>query len=160
MAGMALAGAVLIVPMAAAAAPADLPDLPEHAAEKVAAAHAKAAEAAGEMKGEGRGLDPNRARGLDRAKEVSNSWLFTGDPKPGNGNGKALGQGRAEAVHDQLMEGNSPSDLGPHGQEVSQRARAMVKAFTGLKAKWEGHPGKGQGKGLGGPGGGEDDADD
>jgi hypothetical protein len=157
-AGLVLASVVLILPVAAAAAPVELPTLPEHAAEKVAAAQAKAAEAAGEMKGEkARGLNPDKTTGLERAAEVSNSWRFTGEPKPGNGNGLALGQGRADLVHAALAAGISPSTLDKHGESVSAAARAMAKAFEGSKAKWDGHPGKGEGKGLGGPGGGEDD---
>lgn len=157
---MMLACAVLIVPLAAAAAPAELPDLPDHAAEKVAAAHAKAAKAVGEMKGDGRGLDPDRARGLERAAEVSNSWIFTGDTKPGEGKGPVSSQGRAQDVHAALAAGLSPSQLDVDGDLMSERGKGLAKAFTGLKAKWDGHPGKGEGKGLGGPGGGEDDADD
>ncbi len=147
---------VLVIPAAAAAAQSGLPD---HAAEKVAAAHAQAAEAAQEHAGEkARGQNPDKTTGLARAAEVSKSWKFTGEAKPGNGNGNALGQGRSDAVHEALASGVSPSTLDKHGESVSAAAKEMAAAFKAMKAKPEGHPGQGQGKGLGGPGG--DDGDD
>lgn len=151
---MLVAVATLVAPLAATAAP---DGLPAHAVEKVAAAHAHAAAAAQELAAEkARGLDPDKTTGLERAAEVSQSWRFTGAENPGNGNGRALGVGRADAVHAALASGQSPSSLESHGESVSAAAREMGKAFQGLKAKADGHPGKGQGKGLGGPGGDDD----
>ena len=146
--------ATLAAPLAAGAASDRLPD---HAAEKVAVAQAHAAAAAQELAAEkARGLDPNKTTGLERAAEVSRSWRFTGAEKPGNGNGRALGVGRADAVHAALAQGLPPSSLDSHGEAVSTAAQEMTKAFKGLKEKAEGHPGRGQGKGLGGPGGNDD----
>lgn len=149
-----IAVATLTAPVAAMAT---TDRLPAHAAEKVAAAHSHAMSAAKEFAAEkARGLDPNKTTGLERAAEVSQSWRFTGADKPGDGNGRALGVGRADAVHAALANGRSPSSLGSHGEAVSGAAKELSRAFQGLKAKSDGHPGKGQGKGLGGPGGDDD----
>ena len=141
----------LAVPAIAVAQPSDLP---EQAAARVAEAQSNAAAVAQEMASENaRGLSEDKTTGLARAREVSNSWKFTGEDKPGNGNGQALGVGRADAVHAALEVGTSPSDLGSHGETVSAAASEMVVAFDGLKAKDEDHPGRGDGVGLGGDGG-------
>lgn len=152
---------IILVVVATVAAPvaagATTDRLPDHAAEKVAAAHARAVSVAQDFAAEkARGLDLNKTTGLERAAEVSNSWRFTGAEKPGNGNGRALGVGRADAVHAALANGQSPSSLDSHGEAVSAAAREMSEAFKGLKQKADGHPGKGQGKDLGGPGGDDD----
>ncbi|NIU64084.1 MAG: hypothetical protein GWN73_00985, partial [Actinobacteria bacterium] len=89
-----------------------------------------------------RGGDADKTTGLARAAEVSNSWRFTGAEKPGNGN--ALGVGRSDDVHAALAAGVSPSSLPSHGEAVSAAAREMAQAFNGMKAKPDGHPGKGQ----------------
>lgn len=134
---------LLAVPAMAGAVPSQLP---EHAAEKVAVAHATAAESASAHAADkARGHDPDKTTGLARAAEVSNSWRFTGETKPGKGNGKGLGVGRAAAVHEALAKGESPSALPSHGQAVSAAAREMRQAFDGMKAKREGHPGRGKG---------------
>ncbi len=138
--GIVFIAAVMAVPAAALAAPTDLP---EHAAERVAAAHAHAAETARGLSAEkARGRSDDKTTGLARAAEVSNSWRFTGGEKPGNG--KALGVGQSDAVHAALADGKSPASLESHGQAVSSAAHEMVNAFERMKAKPDGHPGKGQ----------------
>lgn len=159
--------ALVALPATVLASP---PELPEQAAERVAEARANAKDKAEQFANEkARGRDENKSTGLARAAEVSNSWRFTGADKPGNGvgqgngntdnPGKALGAGRAAAVHEALANGESPSDLPSHGEAVSAVAREMGGAYEAMKAKPADHPGKGEGKGLGGPGG-DDDADD
>lgn len=113
--------------------------------------------------GEGRGLDPDRARGLERAQEVSNSWRFTGADKPGNGpkttDGENRGSARSQQVHAALAAGLSPSAV--HNDAIDKPGKELEDAFNGFRAKRDGHPGQGQGKGLGGPGGpAEDEPDD
>ena len=149
--GLALVIALMALPTVAMAAP---PQLPDHAAEKVAAAHAHAQQAAANFAAEkARGHAEDKTTGLARAAEVSNSWRFTGADKPGNGNGRALGAGHANAVHEALAAGQSPASLNSHGKAVSAAAAEMQAAFEKMKTKPDGHPGRGQGKGLGGPGG-------
>jgi hypothetical protein len=131
---------ILGVPVAAVAAPTDLP---EHAAATVAAAHAQAADAAkGLSADKARGRADDKTTGLARAAEVSNSWRFTGGDKPGNG--KALGVGRSDEVHDALAAGVSPASLESHGEAVSSAAHEMVNAFERMKGKPDGRPGKGR----------------
>lgn len=138
--GTALIVTLLAMPAAALASPSQLPD---HAAEKVAAAQERAAYAASSMAAEkARGRNDDKTTGLARAAEVSNSWKFTGAGKPGNGN--AFGVGRSDDVHAALAAGVSPSSLPSHGEAVSDAAHEMTQAFNGMKAKPESHPGKGQ----------------
>jgi hypothetical protein len=121
----------LAIPAVAVAA---MPQLPDHAAETVAAAHAKATGAAQEFASEkARGLDPDKTTGLARAAQVSSSWRFTGADKPGNGNGKALGVGHSDAVHEALANGQSPSSLENHGEQVSAAAHEMIQAYQTMK---------------------------
>lgn len=117
-----------------AAAVAATPQLPEHAAETVAAAHSRAQVAAQEFAAEkARGHDENKSTGLARAAEVSNSWRFTGEDKPGNGNGRALGVGHSDDVHEALANGQSPSSLESHGKKVSAAAHEMIEAYQTMK---------------------------
>lgn len=133
--GILLAVGVVAIP---AMAIAQTSQLPEHAAARVAEAHAQAVAVAQEMASENaRGLDENKTTGLARAAEVSKSWRFTGVDRPGYGNGRALGTRRADAVHEALAAGKSPSSLGSHGESVSAAAHEMVEAFAGMKAKSE-----------------------
>lgn len=148
----------VIVPATAGA----VPGLSDEATATVAEARLVAATVAGELlhaNGEGRGLDPDRARGLARAQEVSQSWKFTGEDKPGNGPKQrdegARGSARSQQVHEALAAGLSPSAV--HNPGIDKPGKELQDAFNGFKAKREGHPGKGQGKGLGGPGGTDDD---
>lgn len=158
---MAAAACAMLLPSAALA----VPGLGEDSTAVVEQARLTAANAAAEILdavGEGRGLDPDRARGLDRAREVSNSWRFTGADKPGNGpkpkDGKTNGSVRSQQVHEALAAGLSPSAV--HNPNIEKPGKELEDAFNGFKAKREGHPGKGQGKGLGGPGGPDEDEPD
>ncbi|MBT8240391.1 MAG: hypothetical protein KJN63_04115 [Acidimicrobiia bacterium] len=160
---LALAGTVaLILPATALAVP-GVDDDATASIEKARVTAAAAASAMLQAEGEGRGLDPDRARGLERAKEVSNSWRFTGEDKPGNGpkpkDDKVTGNARSQQVHEALAAGLSPSAI--HNPNIDKPGKELEDAFNGFKQKRDGHPGKGQGKGLGGPGGpDEDDPDD
>lgn len=141
------------------------PELSSESAAIVASSRAVASSAAAAMlqaEGEGRGLDPDRARGLERAAEVSKSWKFTGEPKPGKGPKADKGpneniSARAQQVHEALAAGLSPSAV--HNPDIDKPGGEVASAFNKFKAKRENHPGKGQGKGLGGPGG-DDRSDD
>ncbi len=149
---VALAMAVTIPAGAVAASP-----LPERASAVAEAARLHAAGVAQDIlsaRGAGRGLDPDRTKGLARAAEVSQSWRFTGEAKPGKGpkSGNA-GQARAAQVHAALAAGASPSAV--HNPAVDKPGAELAAAFNSFKAKREDHPGKGQGKGLGGPGDGD-----
>ncbi len=148
----------IAIPSAAIAGP----GLSTESAAVVASSRSVASAAATAMlhvEGEGRGLDPDRARGLERAAEVSKSWKFTGEEKPGKGpkidkEPKTNGSARSQQVHEALAAGLSPSAV--HNPNIDKPGGEVASAFNKFKAKRENHPGKGQGKGLGGPGG--DDA--
>lgn len=141
--GPALAVSVVFGMSAAAAA---VPSqLPEHAAAKVAGAQAKAAAAAEDFASDkARGQAGDKRTGLDRAAEVSSSWQFSGTDKPGSGNGRALGVGRSQAVHEALARGQSPSSLENHGEAVSAVSHEMRDAFERMKNKRDDHPGRGK----------------
>ena len=140
----------LLIPTAALAQA----DLPEKAAEAVAAGQAHAqAEAKGENGAKGQ---ENAATALAMAAEKSNGNAGGN----GNGNGNAFGKGHAAEVHAILLAGGSPSDLPPHGQTVSALARAYNEAKGESGADGPGNNGKGLGHGKGGdgvPGSGDDD---
>lgn len=167
---VATAVAVLMALPAGAVA---VPGLSPDAAETFSAARARAAITASELlaqaseatddvasEDEGRGQDPNKTTGLARAAEVSNSWRFTGEEKPGNGRGMGVGSARSRAVHAALAAGTSPSEI--TDEDLDAAAAELAGAFNSFRSKRDGHPGKGQGKGLGGPGGpdSEDPTDD
>ena len=161
--------------MALPAGAAAVPGLSPDAADTFATARTRAATTASELlaqapeatddassegEGEGSGQDPNKTTGLARAAEVSNSWRFPGEDKPGNGRGMGIGSARSREVHAALTAGTSPSEITE--ADLDAAAAEMAGAFNSFKSKRAGHPGKGQGKGLGGPGGSdsEDPTDD
>ena len=90
--------------------------------------------------------DESKTTGLDRAaealakvaeKRAEKQAEKAGEEKPGNG----FGRGHAAEVHAVLAAGGSPSELAPHGESVSELAKAYQQV------KGDDHPGKGHGKG-------------
>ena len=75
-----------------------------------------------------RGLDPERARGRERAAEAVQNALERAEQR-GQGNG--FGRGHAAEVHAILTAGGSPSELaGQHADNVHD----LVDAYNALKA--------------------------
>jgi len=136
----------LLIPTAALAQA----DVPERAAEAVAAGQAHArAEAKGENGTQGQ---ENAAAALAMAAEKSNGNAGGNGNGDGNGNGNAFGKGHAAEVHAILLAGGSPSDLPPHGQTVSALAKAYKEAKGDSGGDGPGNNGKGLGHGKGGDG--------
>lgn len=143
LAGIAVAAAVVMVtPSAGVAQTEDKATGLDRAREATAQGLERARGMAGDAPGQvnrARGLDPDRARGLDRAAEAIERARDRADERArgngqaegqGKGRGNAFGRGHAEEVHRVLAGGGSPSELaGQHSDKV----RTLVEAYNELK---------------------------
>jgi hypothetical protein len=123
----------------ALAAPAVFATPPENVLERARQAVAKGQQAANDLADLGGVGSEQKAKGLENASAAIEAAVARQADREGRefpGNGKALGRGHSELVHEYL--GLSPSELPSHGEAVSTLARAYEK----VKAD---HPGQGEG---------------
>ena len=125
----------------ALAAPAVFATPPESVLERARLAVAKGQQAANDLADVGGVGSEQKAKGLENASAAIEAAVARQADREGTefpGNGRALGRGHSELVHQYLAAGGSPSELSSHSKAVS----VLASAYEKLKAD---HPGQGEG---------------
>ena len=129
---------------------------PENVLERARQAVAKGQQAANDLADVGAAGSEQKAKGLENASAAIEAAVARKADREGiefPGNGRALGRGHSELVHEYLAAGMSPSELPSHSEAVSTLARAYEK----VKAD---HPGQGEGLNKERPARGADDGNE
>ncbi len=125
----------------ALAVPAVFATPPENVLERARQAVAKGQQAANDLADVGGAGSEQKAKGLENASAAIEAAVARQADREGTefpGNGRALGRGHSELVHQYLARGMSPSELPSHSEAVS----ALASAYEKVKAD---HPGQGEG---------------